>query len=896
MKKNFKTIRMGKKLIPATVALGVLFSAAPVAEYKPQAVGKAAVVDVVITSLELLATILEKVGIKWPEGSLAGDTSYYAESYSYTAPKFESGAFYISMYHTKAQWGFSRQIKIYYPDGKNEYYQIRPGEQLKITEAGTMIDLNPSSFSSTFDDILYITQQQLADGNTGVALNESNAIYVKPTSEQNRRLVSDIYRQKNGENSLDGFKGIGEDLTAKFTSEEKELVQLKSTPVGREALTQYVTNNPKSQADFEARKIHVVTDSDKLFETSISNESAGNSLNNGQPLQIIPLYPGSSKVVIKSGSQFLSGKIGSGNDKARLQYTDTFSEDNILELGRNTENSRNGKLQFQLKNKDGANLASNVYGKQYFSTDTSGLSVDWQFTAKTNEGLTEWLNSWAYPMSNSIRDARFNENNIKNGTYHIVAGVNNTSVVDMSTGKDRNVNLYGNHGNGNQKWIFEYDDTQGAYQIKSSVDQNLVLAWLDHDGSNNVFATPNQNKPEHYWIPEDAGDGYFYLKNKKDPNLVLDVQGGYTSNGTNLIVYKKNNSWNQSFKLKKFKDEYVSATNYSEEHYEDERNATTIDLNATYRIASALDNSKVLDTELQSGNTRLWSLDSNHYQHWKLEYNPEQKAYQIKDLYRPNLVLAWLDYGGSRNVFRHPNENKLEHYWIPEDAGDGYFYLKNKKNPNLVLDVQGGNTSNGTNLIVYEKNYGGGQKFKLKREFGRNGFIQEGEDKYYLRGNGVKHTGWLQLAEGRYYLQEDGKMKTGWLQLGREKYYQEDGKMKTGWLRLGSWYYLQEDGKMKTGWLRLGSWYYLQEDGKMKTGWLRLGSWYYLQEDGKMKTGWLRLGSWYYLQEDGKMKTGWLQLGEDRYYLRENGSMRTGKLEIGGTEYNFGKDGKLQSS
>ncbi|WP_305927742.1 RICIN domain-containing protein [Bacillus mycoides] len=860
MKKTFKTIRIGKKLIPVTAAAGILFSMAPVAEYKPQA-ASAAVVDIAITSLELLATILDKVGISIGEGSLAGDTSYYAESYSYTTPKFESGAFYISMFHTQAQWGFSRQIKIYYPDGKNEYYQIRSGEQLKITEAGTMVDLNPSSFSSTFDDILYITQQQLADGNTGVALNESNAIYVKPTSGQNRRIVHDIYLKKYGARSLDGFKGLGEDLTATFTPEEKALVQLKSTPVGREALTQYMTNTPQAKADFDARKLHIVTDSDKLFETPISNESTGNSLNHGQPLQIIPLYPGSTKVLIKSGSQFLSGKIGSGADRTKLQYTNTFSEENILELVRNSENSRNGKLQFRLQSKDGAYLTSSVYGQQYFSTNTSELGVDWQFTAKTNEGLTEWLNSWAYPLSNSIRDARFNENNIKNGTYHIVAGVNNTSVVDMSTSRERNVHLHGNHGGGNQKWIFEYDDKQGAYQIKSSADQNLVLAWLNHDGSNNVFATLNQNKPEHYWIPEDAGDGYFYLKNKKNPDLVLDVQGGNTSNGTNFIVYKKNNSWNQSFKLKKFKDEYVSATNYSEAHYEDEHNATAIDLNATYRIASALDNSKVLDTELQSGNTRLWSLDSNHYQHWKLEYNLEQKAYQIKDLYRPNLVLAWLDHGGSRNVFRHPNENKPEHYWIPEDAGDGYFYLKNKKNPNLVLDVQGGNTLNGTNLVVYEKNNGSNQKFKLKRELSRKGFIQEGKDTYYLRGNGIKHTGFLQLGEGQYYFNIDGKMQTGFSNIGEDRYY------------------FNTDGKMQTGFSNIG------------------GDQYYFNTDGKLKTGWYELGrAWFYSQEDGKLKTGWLQLGEDRYYLQKTGKMSTGKVTIDGTEYDFGKNGKLKTS
>ncbi|WP_257144342.1 RICIN domain-containing protein [Bacillus pseudomycoides] len=50
---------------------------------------------------------------------------------------------------------------------------------------------------------------------------------------------------------------------------------------------------------------------------------------------------------------------------------------------------------------------------------------------------------------------------------------------------------------------------------------------------------------------EDSGSGYIYVKNFKNQNKVLDVQGKGTSNGTNIIVNNNNNGWNQSFKLEK---------------------------------------------------------------------------------------------------------------------------------------------------------------------------------------------------------------------------------------------------------------------------------------------------------------------------------------------------------
>ncbi|QHZ50943.1 RICIN domain-containing protein [Paenibacillus larvae] len=131
----------------------------------------------------------------------------------------------------------------------------------------------------------------------------------------------------------------------------------------------------------------------------------------------------------------------------------------------------------------------------------------------------------------------------------IVTALDEIKVVDKNG--DNEVTLYSSHGGANQRWEFVYDQDKDAYQIKSVSDKNLVLAWNAIPNSKQVFATPNQYKEEHYWLLEATGDGYYIVKNKKNPNLVLDVADSKTANGSEIIVYKQNNGKNQKFKLRK---------------------------------------------------------------------------------------------------------------------------------------------------------------------------------------------------------------------------------------------------------------------------------------------------------------------------------------------------------
>ncbi|PEA23230.1 cell wall-binding protein, partial [Bacillus cereus] len=167
MKKKFKTIGIGKKVIPTAVALGILFSVAPIAENKASA-GVGAVLDITITVLGAVANTYEALGIT-PESPDPGThIDVYAENETYQAPSFTSGEFNISMYHTQGDSNFLKPVKVRYPNGKIELHQLRSGQQLKITEAGAIIDLNPNGANVSEHDLLYITQAQLDEGKTGV--------------------------------------------------------------------------------------------------------------------------------------------------------------------------------------------------------------------------------------------------------------------------------------------------------------------------------------------------------------------------------------------------------------------------------------------------------------------------------------------------------------------------------------------------------------------------------------------------------------------------------------------------------------------------------------------------------------------------------------------------------
>ena len=67
-------------------------------------------------------------------------------------------------------------------------------------------------------------------------------------------------------------------------------------------------------------------------------------------------------------------------------------------------------------------------------------------------------------------------------------------------------------------------------------------------------------------------------------------------------------------------------------------------------------------------------------------------------------------------------------------------------------------------------------------------------------------------------MDNNGKMVTGWIDLGNQRYFlSPSGAMKTGWINENNtWYYLNNSGAMSKGVININNTsYYLDENGKM---------------------------------------------------------------------------------
>ncbi|HEF1856734.1 TPA: RICIN domain-containing protein [Bacillus cereus] len=136
-------------------------------------------------------------------------------------------------------------------------------------------------------------------------------------------------------------------------------------------------------------------------------------------------------------------------------------------------------------------------------------------------------------------------------------------------------------------------------------------------------------------------------------------------------------------------------------------------INGTYQMISSLNNSSVVDLNITNNNVTLWSNHSGNNQKWKLVYDANQDAYQVKNLTNENVVLTG---DNDNNVIGAINKNTTAQYWTCEPTPDGYFYLKNKaSSQQRVLDISGSSTKNGTNILLWEYKGSKNQKFKLQK-------------------------------------------------------------------------------------------------------------------------------------------------------------------------------------
>lgn len=207
-------------------------------------------------------------------------------------------------------------------------------------------------------------------------------------------------------------------------------------------------------------------------------------------------------------------------------------------------------------------------------------------------------------------------------------------------------------------------------------------------------------------------DGTYNIQSLVNPNYVLDIYGGYTTNGANVQLYRSNDTEAQLFKVTHDSQGYVTFTNVKSGKVLDvyggtkknNQNIWQFSSNGSraqkwivkpdgngYVIISALDSNYVLDLStgkaVNSSNIQLYTYCGSNAQRWKF-----------------SKLVSKID---KLNSLAQSNKNVL---------ADGTYVISTALSSNYVLDVYGGYTWNKANVQLFAKNGTDAQAFKVTHD------------------------------------------------------------------------------------------------------------------------------------------------------------------------------------
>lgn len=289
--------------------------------------------------------------------------------------------------------------------------------------------------------------------------------------------------------------------------------------------------------------------------------------------------------------------------------------------------------------------------------------------------------------------------------YVIVSALDSNYVLDLSTGKvvnGSNIQLYTYSGLSAQRWNFS--------------------KYISYTDELNKLAESNKNV---------LTDGTYVISSALNSNYVLDVYGGYTTNGANIQLYTNNGTDAQAFKVTHDSQGYVTFTNFKSGKV----------LEVVGNIAR--NNLNVQQNTLNGLSSQKWVVQK------------KGSVYTIVSAMNPNYVLdlsgAWVTNG--RNIGLYQNNGTKAQQWNfsirvmdrvqcdqfatqnKDIMPDGIYYIKNK-NVNYSLDVYGGSLYDGANVQLYTLNRTNAQKWEITHDSKGYVLIQNVGSGMYLTAGG----------------------------------------------------------------------------------------------------------------------------------------------------------------
>ena len=285
------------------------------------------------------------------------------------------------------------------------------------------------------------------------------------------------------------------------------------------------------------------------------------------------------------------------------------------------------------------------------------------------------------------------------GTYTITFSVTdsdaNTVTLDASLKVQAAVDRSGTYWIQSKKSSLVMDVNGG-----STAQGADIIQWTFHGRSNQQ------------WKIEALGNGYYKITSVLNPAYSLDIYDGSTTLGNRVIQWPYHGGINQQWKIIANGDGTVSITSrLAEEGGKD----YLLDV-----YGGSTDNgAKVIQ----------WTAHYGDNQKWTLKPVPAAKDYSGTWFVRSvNSSLVMDIYGGGTaqgvNIIQWPQKatGNANQQWIFTDLGNGYYQVTSVLS-GMSLDVYGGSTDAGANIIQWPYHGGTNQQWKVLENYDAAGNV-----------------------------------------------------------------------------------------------------------------------------------------------------------------------------
>lgn len=385
--------------------------------------------------------------------------------------------------------------------------------------------------------------------------------------------------------------------------------------------------------------------------------------------------------------------------------------------------------------------------------DTGGKDVE--STVSTNETVSDSQGS------KTVIEEPKSKGPLDDGTYVIETDTNRDQVVDAANGgtsNGTNAQIWASNNTQAQRWELTYNEG-GWYTIARAGTKGKqvldVSGGSAQSGTNVQLWEANGTKAQRWYLEKSGADGYFLvvsaLSNGKK-KLVLDINAGGSTSGSNLQIWEANGTAAQRFAfLLPYSKAYekviedgayeISAVGGNSSYAVDiasgsaasgansqlyAKNGTNAqrfyfsrDSQGYYTITST-GTGKVLDVSsagvTQGTNVQQWASNGSDAQKWALRQNSDGTFSLISKGTGLALDVAWGNYSSGGNLWGWRDTGALSQRFKLKSVSmlsDGVYEIGSLSNAGMVLDIANGSSSNGGALQLFQSNGTLAQRFQL---------------------------------------------------------------------------------------------------------------------------------------------------------------------------------------